>query len=164
MPARSEVVDIPGNNGLSQSARALRTKLYYEPFRATLAARVASTSQPIIVTIHSFTPVFHGNPRDVEIGVLCDSDSRLAEAMLENAAQHSAANIQLNEPYGPADGVTPPLKEHAIPHGPMNVMLEIRNDLIQTETQQQMMADTIAAWLTDAFAKTNANGNVQCRA
>jgi predicted N-formylglutamate amidohydrolase len=162
MPARSEVVDIPGNARLYETERAGRIAAFYEPFRTALAAQIAETDQAIIVTIHSFTPVYHGVQRDVEIGVLCDSDARLADAMLANAATHTTANVQLNEPYGPEDGVTHTLKEHAIRGGHMNVMLEIRNDLIQTADQQQAMADMIAAWLVDAFAATNAKGDVQC--
>ncbi len=40
--------------------------------------------------------------------------------------------VQRNAPYGPEHGVTHTLKEHGIANGHMNVMLEIRNDLIDT--------------------------------
>ncbi len=162
MPARSEVVDIPGNSDLSSAERARRTEAYYLPFWAALQAKIAHTNNPVIVTIHSFVPVFHGRKRDVEIGVLHDTDTRLADAMLEIAGQHTKAKVQRNQPYGPEHGVTHTLREHALPGGHLNVMLEIRNDLIETAAQQTKMADMIAGWVAEAFARTNAKGIVKC--
>lgn len=164
MPARSEVIDIPGNVDLSLHERTRRTQTYYEPFRAALAQQVAATKHPVVVTIHSFTPIYHGKIRAVEIGVLHDTDSRLADVMLQVAAQHSSHNVQRNQPYGPEHGVTHTLKEHAVSGGHLNVMLEIRNDLIVTRDQQGAMARMVAAWIADAFTQTKAKGAVQCRA
>lgn len=158
MPARSEVVDIPGNRGLDAAARAARTAAFYEPFRAELAHTVKQAGDPVIVTIHSFTPVYNGQPRAVEIGILHDSDTRLADAMLANAASHTQMDVRRNDPYGPSDGVTHTLKEHAIPAGHLNVMLEIRNDLIAKTDQQTAMAHMIAHWVADAIALHTTTG------
>lgn len=158
MPVRSEVVDIPGNVGLSETDRSARTETYYEPFRKTLAHRVQNTDHPVLVTVHSFTPVYHGQTRAVEIGVLHDVDARLADAMLETAQTHTPLIVERNQPYGPQNGVTHTLKEHALPGDHLNVMLEIRNDLIRTDEEQDKIAATIAAWLRDALTKTRALG------
>lgn len=164
MPARSEVIDIPGNVGLTPEERNARAQMIYAPFQAAVANRLLGTQSPVLITIHSFTPIFHGQFREVEVGVLHDTDSRLADAMLRTASRHTACNVQRNQPYGPEHGVTHTLKEHALPAGYLNVMLEIRNDLIRTEAQQGAMADMIAAWIADAFADTKAEGAVQCLA
>ena len=152
MPVRSEIVDVPGNVDLSDAARAERVATCYEPFRALLAHTVAQTEQPVIVTVHSFTPIYHGKPRAVEIGVLHDADARLADAMLECASSHTTAQVERNAPYGPEHGVTHTLREHALPGGHLNVMLEIRNDLIATPAQQAAMGDMIAKWVKAALA------------
>jgi len=162
MPARSEVIDIPGNRDLNATDRVARTDTYYRPFEATLRRVVAKTQNPIIVTVHSFTPVYHGRARAVEIGVLHDSDTRLADALLETATDHTTANVQRNEPYGPEHGVTHTLREHALPDGHPNVMLEIRNDLIATAESQEEMAGMIANWLVAACAQIGVQGAVQC--
>jgi len=101
--------------------------------------------------IHSFTPIYHGKPRAVEIGVLHDADTRLADALLACGPAHSAHQIERNMPYGPQNGVTHTLKEHALPQTRPNVMLEIRNDLIATQNAQAKMAKMIAGWLTAAL-------------
>jgi predicted N-formylglutamate amidohydrolase len=163
MPSRSEVFDVPGNATLTPAGRDSRTKTFYEPFRAALAAQINSTTRPIIVTIHSFTPIYHGSPRNVEIGVLHDSDTRLADAMMQVAPQHSQAEVRRNEPYGVSDGVTHTLKEHGIKGGHLNVMLEIRNDLIATAEQQDAMAVMISDWLVDACAYCDGAGDVRCQ-
>lgn len=162
MPSKTENILIPGNKNLNSSQRAERTETYYKPFKLCLGETLATLSNPILVTVHSFTPTYHGKNRSEEIGVLHDSDTRLADAMLEVAAKHTQANVQRNQPYGPEDGVTHTLKEHAIANGYLNVMLEIRNDLIQTEENQKIMADLLAAWIIDAVAQTKKTEAAKC--
>jgi predicted N-formylglutamate amidohydrolase len=98
-----------------------------------------------LVTIHSFTRVFNGVSRDVELGILCDSDERLADEMLARAPGLTDMLTAKNDPYGPADGVTHTLKEHALGNGLLNVMIEVRNDLIATHEDQQAVAHD-AVW------------------
>lgn len=155
MPEKSEVFDIPGNTALDQAARDARTEALYQPFRRALANlladRVAAEREPVIVTMHSFTPVYFGKPRAVEIGILHDSDTRLADAMLAGAEGAGRYNVCRNEPYGPADGVTHTLKEHGLANGLPNVMIEIRNDLVQDEAGQGAVADYLTGLLRDGL-------------
>ncbi len=160
-PDQSETVTVPGNADLTAAQRQDRADTYYEPFRKRLSEIVADTSSPVIVTIHSFTPIYHGAKRAVEIGVLHDADSRLADALLHSAPRHIDALVLRNEPYGPQHGVTHTLKEHALAAGHLNVMLEIRNDLIQDAEQQDAMANRISGWLSDALNQLQGNGAVQ---
>jgi len=152
MPRRSEIVEIPGNQDLSGAEKASRVACYYDPFRHTLAEVLAATKHPIIVTIHSFTPVYDGQYRNVEIGVLHDTDARLADAMLHSNSAPIRFNIQRNQPYGPDQGVTHTLKEHGLSNGHLNVMLEIRNDLIRTPDQQAEIAEILIGWINVALA------------
>ena len=155
MPEKSEVFDIPGNAGLDGAAREARTQALYLPFRDGLAAlikdRMAEGRAPILVTVHSFTPVYFGKPRDVEIGILHDTDARLADAMLSAAGSGGAYDVRRNEPYGPADGVTHTLKEHGLSNGLANVMIEVRNDLIGEEAGQAAVADYLAGLLLESL-------------
>ncbi len=162
MPARSELIEVPGNRDLSAAERAGRVAEFYLPFRDRLRRAIADAGRPIIVTVHSFTPVYFGKVRAVEIGILHDADTRLADALLDAARTHTAAQVERNQPYGPQDGVTHTLKEHAVGAGLLNVMLEIRNDLIATPEQQAAMAAMLSGWLADALAQVA--GSVACRA
>jgi len=154
----SETTPIPGNKDISEAEAHARIEQIYQPFvRAlndTIGQKSAKGILPVLITIHSFTPVYFGKKRDVQIGVLHDSDSRLADAMLAVNGAHTKLNVKRNMPYGPKDGVTHTLKEHGLKNGLMNVMLEIRNDLVATAKDQQEMAAILIAWLKDALAKS----------
>ncbi|MBO9400570.1 N-formylglutamate amidohydrolase [Shimia sp. R9_3] len=142
IPQRSEVFDIPGNVDLSADARDARVQQIYMPFRAGVEQVLVLMEPKALVTVHSFTPVYHGVPRAVEIGVLHDRDTRLADGMLE-ALSDSEHDVQRNAPYGPEDGVTHSLQLYGLKNKVANVMLEVRNDLLRTEAQIAHMADVI---------------------
>ena len=150
MPARSEVFDIPGNAALTDADRAARIATFYRPFEALLDRTLAAHPAPVVVTIHSFTPVYAGRPRAVEIGVLHDADARLADALLADPLP--GLRTERNAPYGPQDGVTHTLCRHALPTGRPNVMLEIRNDLIATPETAAAMGQRLADWLSRALS------------
>lgn len=152
MPQKSEVFDIPGNHGMSTEERLSRVASYYEPFRCALRHTIRTRETSALVTIHSFTPIYFGKRRSVEIGILHDSDARLADAMLAIADRHTGLKVARNEPYGPSDGVTHTLREHALGDGLPNVMIEIRNDLIADPASQDAMSDTLAGWMAEALA------------
>lgn len=148
MPESSEIYEIPGNRDLSVAERYARTAALYVPFHdrvaAVLADRQAKSRPSVLVTVHSFTPVYMGEKRAVEIGILHDEDSRLADGMLAESAKNSDFRVERNAPYGPADGVTHSLRLHALPNGLMNVMIEVRNDLIADEVGQGVVAEYLA--------------------
>lgn len=156
-PERSEIYDVPGNRGLDQAERSRRAEALYFPFHRAIDSlideRLAHGRNVALVTVHSFTPVYFGRQRDVEIGILHDSDARLAVAMLDvMGADAGRFRIERNQPYGPEDGVTHTLCEHALPAGLMNVMIEVRNDLVATPADQIIMADFLADRLAAALS------------
>ena len=148
MPARSEVFDIPGNRLISATERAARTAAIYVPFhntlRAVIADRMALGLAPVIVTVHSFTKTYYGQPRSVELGVIHDADETYALAVLAAARATTGLRADLNAPYSAADDVTHTLRLQATPYGLPNAMLEIRNDLIASPDAEQRMADMLA--------------------
>lgn len=151
VPERSEATPIPGNAGLSATDREARAERFYKPFERLLCQTLDQRPQPTaLVTVHSFTPVYLNKRRTVEIGVLHDADSRLADALLDVASPYK---VERNAPYGPEDGVMHTLREHALPRGILNVMIEVRNDLLSTPAQCAEMADTLAGWLTQALER-----------
>lgn len=161
MPAQSELIAIPGNKNLTQAERKQRAARFYTPFHDKLAAVVAARPNPVIVTIHSFTPIYFGQKRLVEIGILHDADTRLADAMLSCAAAHTQLNVQRNAPYGPEHGVTHTLKAHAVHAGHANVMIEFGSALVETPEQQDSMANMVSEWLSDSLHKLNATEDVE---
>ncbi|MBB4265315.1 N-formylglutamate amidohydrolase [Roseospira visakhapatnamensis] len=158
MPAHSEVFAIPGNAALTADERRRRAEAIHHPFHATLASCLDDASRihgraPALVTVHSFTPVYNGVPRTLDLGVLHDADARLADALLSAPALGPASGlvVRRNEPYGPADGVTHTLARHGVARGLPHVMLEIRNDRIADEAGQRAWAGRLADAVTRAL-------------
>lgn len=151
----SEIYDVPGNRGLNQSEREARANAVYYPFHAKIAAMIdernVRSQDTVLIDLHSFTPVYHGEQRDVQLGILHDTDGRLADAVLAIAPQFTSFKTGRNTPYGPQDGVTHTLAKHAIPRGLLNVMIEIRNDLIVSDEEQTAIARTLANILASAL-------------
>lgn len=155
MPVRSEIYDVPGNANLDEAERFLRTAALYIPFHEAISSLIEKRRilglKSVIVTVHSFTPVYHGNIRDVQIGLLHDTDARLVDDMLSDS-DPAPFRIERNQPYGPDDGVTHTLRLHALPDGLLNVMIEVRNDLISDEAGQRAAAKFLGEGLSKALS------------
>ncbi|WP_207758382.1 N-formylglutamate amidohydrolase [Aliamphritea spongicola] len=157
VPPLSEVTEIPGNKDLTPEQRDYRVQGIYEPFHNAIAAQIAERKaagrNTVLVTIHSFTPVFMGQPRAVQLGVICHEDNAFAGDFLRVAQKYSELNnsgfdIRMNEPYGPSDPVLHMVTRHGDDQQLPNVMLEVRNDLVSAEEGQDTWAALIAATLT----------------
>lgn len=148
IPETSEIHAVPGNRNLDSAMQQLRADTLYHPFHdaieAMVDARLAAGDQTALVTIHSFTPVYFGKPRDGSLGVLHDADRELADALLLAAQAAGLNGVRRNFPYGPEDGVTHTLQRHGLSRGIPNVMLEIRNDLIAGPEGQSEWAGIVA--------------------
>lgn len=156
-PAQSEIHPVPMNRAVDAAERLLRTERLYLPFhnlvRARLARALALGEKPAVLTIHSFTPVWHGQPRSVEFGVIHDATDGLAREIVAAAEVMNLGLLtELNAPYSAADHVTHSLRLHALPYGLDNAMLEIRNDLIDRPDTQEAIAARLAPVLARAIA------------
>ncbi|MER9826673.1 N-formylglutamate amidohydrolase [Mesorhizobium sp. M0115] len=165
IPEVSDGTKIPVNFDLPHVERKLRYEAIHRPYHQEVAAaldRLAATARaPIILTVHSFTPVLRhtGVQRTCELGLLFNRDDRFARLMLEEVqAAFPSIKVSLNEPYTVDD-----LGDYAIPvHGEQrglpHVLLEIRNDLITDESGQARWADIVARTAQAAAAKLAAKG------
>jgi predicted N-formylglutamate amidohydrolase len=158
MPEKSELVDVPGNKDLSPASRNERVEEVYNPLvQAVSDVLAARDNNAVLITIHSFTPVYYGKQRAVEIGVLHDTDTRMADAMLAQAQNLPHRKVERNAPYGPEDGVTHSLKLHGLRHGIANVMLEVRNDLLRSSADEALMAKELLALIAPALKALKPN-------
>jgi predicted N-formylglutamate amidohydrolase len=145
IPEVSETTEIPGNRRLSAEQRAARRQAIFEPYhaciRALLDARKAADQRTVFVAMHSFTPVFKGESRAMQVGVLYNRDVRLAAIMLELLRSEGDLTVGDNAPYAVSDVTDYGVPVHAERRGLAHVEIEIRQDLIADEAGQ-------AAWAT----------------
>ena len=154
IPEVSELTAIPGNRKLSAADRLARAREIYRPFHdgvsAVLDRRAAGGQRSLVVSIHSFTPVYKGKPRSVELGILHDRDTTLSSKLIKSFPNVDA---RLNEPYGPKDGVLHTLNLHGFARGLQHAMIEIRNDLVSTDRGQDEWAQRLSVPLIQAATK-----------
>ncbi|HHG90220.1 MAG TPA: N-formylglutamate amidohydrolase [Devosia sp.] len=165
MPQKSEHTPVPGNLALSPAQTEARIEQVYQPFLYALGEVVARQRKlhktPALITVHSFTPVFFGVERKVQIGLLHSRDATLARAMLEAADGQSDLRIELNQPYGPEDGVSHTLDVHGIKNGLPNVMIEVRNDMLGEPRSAAQIATTLEKLIQTALKRLKlTNGGV----
>lgn len=152
----SESTTVPGNAALDAAERSHRQQRIYAPFHAALdallAQRIGAGDAPIMVSIHSFTPRYHGVERPWHCGVIARRDRPLGEALL--AALHADPGLCVgdNLPYGPDDGVFHSMERHAESRGLHGAMIEVRNDLLEGPEAVAAWADRLASALRAARA------------
>jgi predicted N-formylglutamate amidohydrolase len=151
IPEVSETTRIPGNADVDPTERRHRIGTYFEPFHDRVAsllnARCQSPSPPIIVAIHSFTPVFAGSSRPWHAGVLFRKSAALGRSIVAtlNDGEYLAAE---NEPYQIEDD-----GDYTVPiHGEAReldaVLIELRQDLIDCRPGSSQWANRLAHALT----------------
>ena len=86
----------------------------------------------------------------LDLGILHDTDSRLADALLKSLTAEPDLAVRRNEPYGAQDGVTHTLLLHGISRRLRNAMVEIRNDLVHDEAGQEVWAERLSRRLGEA--------------
>jgi predicted N-formylglutamate amidohydrolase len=150
---------IPGNARIDAAEIARRTERYWRPYReaarAALDAMLAAGAVPAIVGVHSFTPVWRSRPRAWQVGVLWDSDPRLARPAIE-ALRRDGLTVGDNEPYdGALKGDT--MYEHGVTRGLPHMLIEIRQDLIGEPAAAQAFADRLWALLAPVLARPDSH-------
>ncbi len=150
--SETEFGPVPGNRAITDDERQRRINEVHQPFHQRLAAvlreRAARRLSTTVIAIHSFTPVLAGNTRRWDVGLLYNSDARLAQRLKSELAAIEGVAIGLNVPYSPGtDGVYYTLSRHAEANGLPSVMIELRNDLVRDEEGQAMWAKRLAAGL-----------------
>ncbi|HXC27047.1 MAG TPA: N-formylglutamate amidohydrolase [Stellaceae bacterium] len=154
IPPVSETTPIPGNENLSGEDRAARRHAIFGPYHAALTrlldAREAAGRRTILVAMHSFTPVFKGVARAVEVGVLYHHETPLSRLMLDLLRAEGDLVVGANEPYAITDDSDYTVPVHgegrALPH----VEIEIRQDLIADPAGQSAWAYRMARLLEEA--------------
>lgn len=117
------------NNDLSFDDRQRRIDGWYRPYHEALDATVAAHPGAVVLAMHSFTPLYEGQPRAVEVGVLFDEDEALAHTAYQALLGHGY-DVRLEEPWSGRGGFMFSPQSHARRHGRKALELELRQDLL----------------------------------
>ena len=147
IPPISEATTIPGNQGLAQDAADERRRLIFEPYHRRIAEvldrRVRDGKPTILVSLHSFTPIYTGVARPWHIGTLYHRDHRLPKLLLRELRAEPELVVGDNQPYAVSDATDYTIPVHGEARGLINTGIEIRQDLITDESGQRQWAERL---------------------
>jgi predicted N-formylglutamate amidohydrolase len=159
---------IPANRRADMADISARLTAWHRPYHGAVRATIRTaqakmadagtrTPRPALISIHSYTPQLRGRPiRPWHAGVLWDSDARLAGPMIDLLRAEPDLVIGDNEPYaGHLAGDT--MWTHGTRNGLPHALLELRNDLIETEDQQKGWAARLAPIMRASLARMEAD-------
>src|ERR1700755_1601334 len=148
IPLISEATTVPGNEGISREAAAVRRAEIFDPYHRRIDdiidARRAAGLPTVLVSLHSFTPVYAGIARPWHIGTLYHRDKSLPPLLLKSLRAEGDLVVGDNEPYAVSDETDYTIPVHGEARGLMNTGIEIRQDLIADQAGEREWADRLA--------------------
>ncbi len=138
-----------GTPTFNQAARLdQRVARFHEPFHAAVATAARSAPR-VLISIHSFTPVFRGVQRTVEAGVLFDEHDDLAVRLVDTL-RAQGLRTEPNEPYSGKAGLIYAAARHGTNAGCPYLEIELRQDLIGSSRAARAVAQRVGQALDAA--------------
>jgi predicted N-formylglutamate amidohydrolase len=148
IPRISEATTISGNEGISREAALTRRAQIFDPYHRRIGEIIdqrASADMPtVLVSLHSFTPVYAGIARPWHIGTLYHRDTHLPPLLLKLLRAEGDLVVGDNEPYAVSDETDYTIPVHGEARGLMNTGIEIRQDLISDMAGEKVWAERLA--------------------
>jgi predicted N-formylglutamate amidohydrolase len=162
IPRISEATIIPGNEGLTRDAAAARRRQVFDPYhrriREVIDRRLRDGIPTVLLSLHSFTPVYAGIARPWHVGTLYQSDTRLPPLLLKALRDEGDLVVGDNEPYAVSDETDYTIPVHGEARGLMNTGLEIRQDLIADQAGERQWGDRLAGIFGEIEKELRAQG------
>ena len=149
IPGTSDGTLVPENQDVGPAAAAERAAAIFTPYHDRIARELdaRAAEQPIVISLHSFTPVMNGFVRPWHAGVLYGRDARFSLALKAALETEPGLVVGNNEPYAVSDTTDYAIPVHGEQRGLHHVGLEIRQDLIGHEAGQLEWAERLARLL-----------------
>lgn len=138
------------NTGLGPAEWAARVASHHAPYHAAAeaAARAAQAAGArLLVSCHTFTPLYLGQPRAVEMGVLFDESGVARGAALTAHLAAAGWDCRENEPWSGMDNLIYGPARAAAAAGLPYLEIELRNDLATDRRRRAAAVRDIAAGL-----------------
>ena len=155
-PVVSDGVEIPGNSDLSDAEKFERAHQYFWPYHTFIASRLAAMHaagiEPVLIAIHSFTPVMNGYERPWQFGVLWDEDPRIPVPLIHKLRSRLGnGDVGDNEPYSGKDPEDFTVDYHVARTGVAHASIEIRQDLVDSEQGANKWGNVLSRVLSEVL-------------
>lgn len=147
---------VPGNLHLSAQDKAARLAEIYDPYHQALAGMLdraqAAGVVPLVVSVHSYTPVFFNFRRPWDIAFMYAADDRLSVPLMTRFRQRGY-RVGDNEPYDHRILKGGAINRHAGARRLPCTLVEFRNDLISNKKDTFFWAKLLADDLQEILAE-----------
>jgi len=133
------------NKDLTYEEEQSRIKRFYLSYCEALREISLNVDPTYVLSIHSFTPIYQGESRSMEIGVLCGHESAKLANDLNDSLNTRGYCSEINKPY---DGITTmgAIKSLIFAKHPVKrqgITFEFRNDILSNNKRcQKLLVDT----------------------
>ena len=124
---------IPGNIRLSKSEVKLRVKKIYKKYHNEINRTIKTENVKVILSMHSFTPIFKKKKRFLEFGILSNKDKNLSSILIDQLRLQKL-NVGDNKPYK-GNLIGDSMYRHGLRNKLPHALIEVRNDLLSNPTK-----------------------------
>jgi predicted N-formylglutamate amidohydrolase len=144
---------VPGNLLLAAHERQRRIACYHQPYHEAIALHLDGLSTigigPLVISIHTYTPVFGGRQRPWPVGILWKRHDPWLDDVFDGLHRQGLA-VGDNEPYDGRIALGHTLEQHALRRGLRSILFEVRQDLVDSSRQQAEWAGRLLSALRHA--------------
>ena len=144
IPEISDGTVIPGNQGLNEQQVAERINRWFHTYHDAVESAIAKLGRPIVLSIHSMTPVLGGTARPWQIALSSFDDRGLVDPVLYALRAPGDITVGDNQPYDLDPAVDYSTPFHAMRRGLQYLQVEFRQDEVQTPAGQVEWAQRFA--------------------
>jgi len=156
IPAISDDVTVPANQGLGEAEQQRRIDAIFWPYHQAVTAAQTHLwrrgAAPVLLSVHTFTPTLGDEQREWDIGVLWNRDPRLAVPLMEALRAVGDFNVGDNLPYSGRE-IAYSIDLHGGTAGLTNCAIEIRQDLVENEDGAEHWARVLDACLEEILPR-----------
>ena len=148
--------EIPGNAALDDDARRRRLAACFDPYHDCVAALLAGlerrSPRPLLVSVHTFTPLLNGRQRPWHVGVLWEHDEPSARRLLAGLRRHPEIVVGDNQPYSGKHPSDFTIDHHAERAGLPHVCIEVRQDQFESAAGTERWVRILGGVLVEMMA------------
>lgn len=155
---------IRSNQSLTSEEIERRIEALYLPYHQKISETLLFHPQASLLSIHSFTPIYEGYPRTMELAVLFDRHEELAQQFAACLAK-DGWKIALNEPYSGKHGLAFSCESHGQQHQRSCLEIEIRQDLLTEPSLHEAVLHSMETAIREVFkiSQPSYDENNPCR-
>ena len=149
-----EIVDrkiIRGNIGLSKSEVRLRVKKMYNKYHHEIDQTIKKEKIKVILSLHSFNPIFKNKKRLLEFGILSNEDKNLSSIII-NQLRSQQVNIGDNKPYK-GNLIGDSMHRHGLRNKLPHALIEVRNDLLSNPSEIKRVSKLLHKTIVESLKK-----------